>query len=41
MDQEARALDELDTFTSAKPEETLALISDELFNWVDLNKPLA
>ena len=41
VDQEARALDELDTFTSAEPEETLALMSDELFDWVDLDEPLA
>jgi hypothetical protein len=39
VDQEARALEELDA-SGADPLEQLALMSDELFSWTDLDGPL-
>lgn len=40
VDQEARALEELDSFTGDDPASTLALMSDQLFSWADLDQPL-
>lgn len=40
VDQEARALEELDEATEDDPSGQVALMSDELFSWVDLDGPL-
>jgi hypothetical protein len=41
VDQEARALEELGEATEDDPAEQVALMSDELFSWVDLEGELA
>jgi hypothetical protein len=38
IEQEARALEELDTFTGLEPAGSLALMSDDLFSWGDFDK---
>ena len=40
VDQEARALEEFDTFDDVNAPMQVALMSDELFSWVDLDGPL-
>ena len=40
VDQEARALEELDMSIEGDPQAQVALLSDELFSWVDLDGPL-
>ena len=40
VDQEARALEEFDIFNDVNAPMQVALMSDELFSWVDLDGPL-
>jgi hypothetical protein len=40
VDQEARALEELEDANEGDPNGQVALLSDELFSWVDLDGPL-
>lgn len=40
VDQEARAVEELDNATEENPQAQLALMSDGLFSWDDLDGPL-